>query len=44
VEQIVDHIGIIANGELGYQDAVTPGQNLETLFMQVVAMNRKGGQ
>lgn len=44
VEQIVDHIGIIAGGELGYQDAVTPGQNLETLFMQVVAMNRKGGQ
>lgn len=44
VEQIVDHIGIIANGELGYQDAVTPGQNLEALFMQVVALNRKGGQ
>lgn len=41
VEQIVDHIGIIANGALRYQDAVTPGQNLEELFMQVVAMNRK---
>jgi ABC-2 type transport system ATP-binding protein len=44
VEQIVDHIGIIANGVLGYQDAVTPEQNLEELFMQVVAMNRKAGQ
>ena len=44
VEQIVDHIGIISNGILGYQDAVTPGQNLEELFMQVVAMNRKAGE
>jgi ABC-2 type transport system ATP-binding protein len=44
VEQIVDHIGIIANGVLGYQDAVTPGQNLEELFMQVVAMNQKAGE
>lgn len=44
VEQIVDHIGIIANGALGYQDVVTPGQNLEELFMQVVAMNRKEGE
>ena len=43
VEQIVDHIGIISNGVLGYQDAVTPGQNLEELFMQVVSMNRKAG-
>lgn len=44
VEQIVDHIGIIANGVLGYQDAVTPGQNLEELFVQVVAMNKKAGE
>ena len=44
VEQIVDHIGIIAGGELGYQDAVTPGQDLEALFMQVAAMSRKGGE
>ena len=43
VEQIVDHIGIISNGVLGYQDAVAPGQNLEELFMQVVSMNRKAG-
>lgn len=44
VEQIVDHIGIISNGRLGYQDAVTPGSDLEKLFMQVVAMNRKDGE
>jgi gallidermin-class lantibiotic protection ABC transporter ATP-binding subunit len=44
VEQIVDHIGIISNGMLGYQDAVTPGSDLEKLFMQVVAMNRKDGE
>ena len=43
VEQIVDHIGIISDGILGYQDAVTPGQNLEELFMQVVKMNRNAG-
>jgi len=43
VEQIVDHIGIISEGILGYQDAVTPGQNLEELFMQVVRLNRKVG-
>lgn len=44
VEQIVDHIGIISNGVLGYQDAVTPKQNLEELFMQVVSMNRRMGE
>ena len=44
VEQIVDHIGIIANGVLGYEDAVTPGHDLEKLFMQVVSMNRKAGE
>lgn len=44
IEQIVDHIGIISNGILGYQDATTSGQNLEELFMQVVSMNRKKGE
>lgn len=43
VEQIVDHIGIIANGILGYQDSVRPGQNMEELFMEVVKMNRNAG-
>lgn len=44
VEQIVDHVGIMSNGVLGYQDAVRPGQNLEELFMQVAAGNRKAGE
>lgn len=36
VEQTADHIGIIANGRLGYSGAVERGQDLEALFMQVV--------
>lgn len=44
VEQIVDHVGIMADGALGYQGAATLGQDLETLFMQVVAENRKVGE
>lgn len=44
VEQIADHIGIISGGVLGYQNAVTPGQNLEELFMQVVSKNRNEGE
>ncbi|MEB4783289.1 lantibiotic protection ABC transporter ATP-binding protein [Paenibacillus jamilae] len=44
VEQIVDHVGIIAGGILAYQEAVTPGQNLESLFMQIAQEYRKGGE
>lgn len=44
VQQIVDHIGIITNGKLGYQDAISPDQNLEEIFMQVAAMNQKAGE
>ncbi|AUO08714.1 lantibiotic ABC transporter ATP-binding protein [Paenibacillus jamilae] len=44
VEQIVDHVGIIAGGVLAYQEAVTPGQNLESLFMQIAQKYRKGGE
>lgn len=36
VEQTADHIGIIADGRLGYSGAVERGQDLEALFMQVV--------
>lgn len=43
VEQVVDDIGIIANGKLGYQGPSPQGQELESLFMQVVATNRKVG-
>jgi len=39
----VDDIGIIADGKLGYQGPAPQGQELESLFMQVVATNRKVG-
>ena len=44
VEQVVDEIGIISNGVMGYQGEVSKEQNLEKLFMKVVAENRKRGQ
>ncbi|QGG50479.1 lantibiotic protection ABC transporter ATP-binding protein [Lysinibacillus pakistanensis] len=43
VEQVVDEIGIIAGGKLGYQGAAPQGQELEALFMQVVSASRKAG-
>ncbi len=43
VEQVVDEIGIIAGGKLGYQGAAPHGQELESLFMQVVFANREVG-
>ncbi|KPN93209.1 lantibiotic protection ABC transporter ATP-binding protein [Lysinibacillus sp. ZYM-1] len=43
VEQVVDDIGIIADGRLGYQGPAPQGQELESLFMQVVSANRKVG-
>ena len=36
VEQIADHIGIIADGRLGYSGAVDHTEDLEALFMKVV--------
>ncbi|CCL25423.1 TPA: lantibiotic protection ABC transporter ATP-binding protein [Clostridioides difficile] len=44
VEQVVDEIGIISNGVMGYQGEVSKEQNLEKLFMKVVAENRKRGE
>ncbi|EQI10259.1 hypothetical protein QO5_1430 [Clostridioides difficile F253] len=44
VEQVVDEIGIISNGVIGYQGEVSKEQNLEKLFMKVVAENRKRGE
>ena len=41
VEQVVDDIGIIANGKLWYQEKVQKTDNLESLFMDVV---RKAGE
>ncbi|MEG0932959.1 MAG: lantibiotic protection ABC transporter ATP-binding protein [Lachnospiraceae bacterium] len=40
VEQIADHIGIIANGTLWYEDRMEATGNLEDLFMGVI---RKAG-
>lgn len=36
VEQIADHIGIIAGGRLGYSGVITHEEDLEALFMKVV--------
>lgn len=43
VELIADHIGIIAGGVLGYEGKINPGENLESLFMEVVKNSRKAG-
>lgn len=42
VQQIADHIGIIAGGVLGYEGELRPSENLEQLFMDVVRHNQKG--
>lgn len=44
VEQVADQIGIIAGGQLGYQGAAPHGAELEALFMQVAAANRRAGE
>lgn len=44
VQQTADHIGIIANGVLGYEGQLHDGQNLEQLFMQVIKQGRKVGE
>ena len=41
VELIANHIGIISEGVLGYSGKISPGDDLEKLFMQVVSTNRK---
>lgn len=41
VEQIADHIGIIANGKLGYEAPIQENDNLEEMFLDVV---RKAGE
>ena len=43
VEQMADHIGIIANGKLGYEGEVYKGIDLERIFMNVVKTNTVGG-
>ena len=44
VQQIADHVGIIADGILGYEAPLNPDENLEELFMEVVKENRKAGE
>jgi len=44
VEQIADHIGIISAGKLSYQKKIDRAENLEELFMKVVAESRKDGR
>ncbi|MEG0874239.1 MAG: lantibiotic protection ABC transporter ATP-binding protein [Clostridiales bacterium] len=41
VEQIADHIGIIADGTLWYEDKIDTNTDLEALFLEVV---RKAGE
>ena len=41
VEQIADHIGIIANGKLGYEAEIHKDADLEDIFMKVVGSNRE---
>ena len=36
VQQIADHVGIIAGGALGYESQLHAGEDLEKLFMEVV--------
>lgn len=36
IEQIADHIGIIVNGKLMYQEELSKSENLEALFMDIV--------
>jgi len=44
VEQVVDHIGIISGGILGYQGEIKKGQDLEQLFMDVAGKYRREGE
>ncbi|MDF2885341.1 MAG: lantibiotic transporter ATP-binding protein [Clostridiaceae bacterium] len=41
VSQVVDHIGIISDGELKYQGAISHEEDLEALFMKIVKEARK---
>lgn len=43
VQQLADHVGIIAGGVLGYENKLYSGENLEHLFMDVVKRHHKEG-
>lgn len=40
IEHVADHIGIINHGILGYQAPITPGQDLESLFLEIVTQSK----
>ena len=42
IQLLADHIGIISNGILGYQDKIHAGEDLEALFTRVVRQQRRG--
>lgn len=42
VEQIADHIGIIAEGKLGYENHIDKSIDLEEIFMRVAASEGRG--
>ena len=44
VEQIADHIGIIAAGKLGYENKIDKNTDLEEIFMRVMAANGERGK
>lgn len=41
VQQIADHVGIIAGGVMGYENELRNGEHLEQLFMDVVKRHHK---
>lgn len=41
VEQIADHVGIIATGSLGFQGVLRQGMDLEQLFIDVVRTQQR---
>ncbi len=44
VQQTADHIGIIANGVLGYEGQLRNGEDLEQLFMHIIKQVGKVGE
>ena len=44
IELIADDIGIISNGRLGYEGKIQKGDDLETLFLNVVKESQKAGE
>ena len=41
VEQIIDYVGIMRHGILGYQGKINENEDLETLFMNVAEKNNE---